>query len=74
MEKLRMLVKPIEFAVMIGLFVLGFIFGGITINWAIGLAVTYVVLQLTGFATRTVQEAIDGGKKVVEDVKKEVGK
>lgn len=73
-EKLRMLVKPIEFAVMIGLFVIGCVFGAITFKWAVILSVAYVVLQLTGWGVRNVQDAIDEGKEVVEGVKEEVEK
>lgn len=73
-SKLRLLVKPIEFAVMIGLPIIALVLGGMTLTWAIIMVVAYVVLQLTGWGTRHVQEAIDGGKEVVAGVKEEVGK
>lgn len=73
-EKLRMLVKPIEFAVMIGLIVLGTVFGGITIGWALSLSLIYVVLQLTGWGLKNVQDGIDGGKDVIDGIKEEVEK
>lgn len=71
-EKLRMLVKPIEFAVMVGLPILGFFFGAINITFAIAIPVAYVVLQLTGWGVKHVQDAIDGGKDVVADLKNEI--
>ena len=73
-EKLRMLVKPVEFALMVGLPILGVIFGGVSILWAAIIAVVYVVLQLTGWGVKHVQDAIDGGKGIVEDVKEGIEK
>jgi hypothetical protein len=72
--KLRLLVKPIEFAVMIGLPIIALIFGGITFKWAMAIMIAYVVLQLTGWGTKHVQKAIDDGKEVVIGVKEEVEK
>ena len=73
-EKVRMLVKPVEFVLIVGLNILGLIFGGITVMWCIGIITTYVVLQLTGWGVKHFQDAIDGTKDVVEDVKGEIEK
>jgi hypothetical protein len=72
--KLKLLVKPIEFAVMIGLPILALVFGGITFKWAMAIIIAYVVLQLTGWGTKHVQQAIDGSKEIVIGVKEEVDK
>lgn len=70
-DKLRMLIKPMGFVVMIALFVIGTILGGITFKWALLLAVTYCVLQLTGFATKKSQDVIDSVKEKANDAKEE---
>jgi low affinity Fe/Cu permease len=71
-EKLRMLVKPIEFAVMIGLPIIGLVFGGVNLTFALLIIISYVVLQLTGWGTKHVQDAIDGSEKVIGDIKEDV--
>lgn len=73
-EKIRMLVKPLEFLIMTVLPVIGLVFGGISLGWAITLIATYVVLKLTGWGTKKVQEVIDETKGNIEKAKDEIKK
>jgi hypothetical protein len=73
-EKLNMLVKPLEFVFMVGLPVLGLIFGGVSFGWMLGIVGTYVFLKLTGWGTKHVQEVIDETEGNIEKTKDELKK
>ena len=68
-EKLRMLVKPVEFVAMMVIFVLGMILGSISFGWGVTGIIVYVVLNLTGWGLKTSQEVIDETKDNIEDGK-----
>jgi hypothetical protein len=71
-EKIRKMVKPVEFLIMMLLPVIGCIVGGLTIKWALIIMVSYSIIQLTGLATKNTQDVIDGAKEEVEDIKKDI--
>jgi len=73
-KKLNALVKPLEFVFMVGLPILGIVFGGVSFLWALIIAGTYVFLQLTGWGTKKVQDVIDETKDNVEKTKTELKK
>jgi hypothetical protein len=73
-EKLKMLVKPTEFVVMMALPVLGLVFGGVSLKWALIIMAGYCVMQLTGWGVKRFQDVIDETKDNVKDIKEKVEK
>ena len=73
-EKLNALVKPLEFVFMVGLPILGVIFGGVSLLWAFIIVAVYTALQLTGWHAKNVQAVIDETKANVEKTKAELEK
>ncbi len=66
------IIKPIEFLFVVGIAVLAIIFGKLAFGWGVVLIAGYIVLQITGWATKETQDVIDDVKDIVEDAKKEI--
>lgn len=73
-EKINQMVKPLEFVFMIGLPILGLFFGGVSLLWCAIIVVAYLILQLTGWGTKTTQEVIDETKGNIKNTQEELKK